>query len=43
MSPTPSIPPIRSGQGVEFRLHEMLASRAAVPASAKDPDLVYKV
>lgn len=41
---TPSpVAPIRSGHGIELRTHEVFASRAAMPAAAKYPDLIYKV
>jgi hypothetical protein len=42
--PAPAaVAPIRARHGIELGPHEMLAAGSAVPASAKDPDLVDKI
>jgi len=43
MAATAAVATVGSRHGIEFRLHKMLAAGAAMPAPAKDPDLVDKV
>jgi hypothetical protein len=43
MAAAASVAPIRARHGIELGPHEMLAAGSAVPASAKDPDLVDKI
>jgi hypothetical protein len=37
------ISPIRPCHRIELRPHKMLAARPAMPAPAKDPDLIDKI
>jgi hypothetical protein len=43
MRATTTVATIGPGHVIEFCVRKMLAPGAAVPRSAKDPDLVYKV
>jgi hypothetical protein len=38
-----AIPAIRTRHRIELRPHKMLAARPAMPAAAKDPDLIDKI
>ena len=38
-----TITAVGTGLGVEFGTHKMLAARAAMPAAAEYPNLIYKV
>lgn len=43
MTPSAAITTIWAGKGIELGSHKMPAAGTTMPASAKNPDLIYKI